>query len=204
MAAIYKIYQENPQPRIISKVAEALKKGAVIVYPTDTTYGIGADINNKKAIERILQIKHASKFKALSFICDDFKNIHEYVHVSNFAFKVMKRCLPGHFTFVLEATKLVPKLMLHSRKTAGIRVPEDEFCMALVNELGNPIVSTSLPSDEGEILNDPDEIISRFDKHVDIIVEAGFVYNAPSTVVDLQNDEIEIIREGSGDISLLY
>lgn len=204
MAAIYKIYQENPQPRVINKVVDALKKGAVIVYPTDTTYGLGADIMNKKAIERILQIKHESKFKALSFICDDFKKIHEYVHVSNFAFKVMKRCLPGHYTFVLEATKVVPKLMLHNRKTAGIRVPSDEFCTSLVKELGNPIVSTSLPAAEGEILNDPDEIIQRFDKHVDVIVEAGFVYNDPSTVVDLQDDEINILREGSGEISLLY
>jgi tRNA threonylcarbamoyl adenosine modification protein (Sua5/YciO/YrdC/YwlC family) len=204
MATIYKIYQENPQPRVINKAAEVLRNGGVIIYPTDTTYGLGADIMNKKAIERILQIKHASKFKALSFICDDFKHIHEYVHISNFAFKTMKRCLPGPFTFVLEATKVVPKLMLHNRKTAGIRVPNDPFCIALIKELGHPIVSTSLPVEEGEILNDPDEIISRFDNLVDLIVEAGFIYNEPSTVVDLQNDEINILREGSGDIQLLY
>ncbi|MCB0278194.1 MAG: threonylcarbamoyl-AMP synthase, partial [Calditrichaeota bacterium] len=121
---------------MIKIAADILRSGGIIIYPTDTTYGLGADIYNKKAIERILQIKHESKFKALTFICDDFSVLHNYVRISNFAFKILKRCLPGPYTFVLEATKLVPKLMLHKRKTAGIRVPNDEFCVELVRELG--------------------------------------------------------------------
>lgn len=199
-----RLYPQNPHPRVIQQTLKVLLSGGVIIYPTDTTYGIGADISNKKAIEKILRIKHVSKFKALSFMLDDFKNIHKYVKVSDFAFKVMKRCLPGQYTFILEATKLVPKLMLFNRKTAGIRVPDDEFCRELVRQLGHPIVSTSLPSPEGEILNDPEVIRDRFEKQVDLIVEAGHIFTAPSTVVDLQNDEIEIIREGSGDINRLY
>jgi tRNA threonylcarbamoyl adenosine modification protein (Sua5/YciO/YrdC/YwlC family) len=204
MAEIFKIYQENPHQRVIKKTAEVLRNGGIIIYPTDTTYGIGADIYNQKAIKRILQLKNETKFKALSFICDSFNNMHQYVKISNFAFKIMKRCLPGPYTFILEATKLVPKLMLFNKHTAGIRVPDDEFCRQLIHELGNPIVSTSLPNSDDYNMNDPEEIITKFDKHVDLIIEAGYIASAPSTVVDLQNDEITILREGSGDLSRLY
>lgn len=204
MAEIFKIYQENPQDRVIKKAVSVLKNGGVIIYPTDTTYGLGADIYNKKGIERILQIKGESKSKFLSFICDDFKNLHQYVHISNFAYKVLKRALPGRYTFILEATKLVPKLMIHNKKTAGIRVPDDEFCQRLVAELGHPIVSTSLPVEQGYFVYEPEDIIERFEKRVDLIIESGPLYEQPSTVVDLTDSEIVIIREGSGDIDRLY
>ena len=115
MAEIFKIYQSNPQDRVINKAVEVLKKGGIIIYPTDTTYALGADIYNKKAIERILKIKGVAKSKSLSFICHDFKDLHNYVHISNFAYKVLRRALPGRFTFILEATKLVPKLMVHNK-----------------------------------------------------------------------------------------
>jgi len=199
-----KVYQENPHHRVIQKTVEVLKKGGIIIYPTDTTYGLGADINNKKAIERILQLKHESKFKALSFICSEFSELTDYVQIDNHAFKLMKRCLPGPFTFVLPAKRLVPKLMLSKQKTAGIRVPDDAFCKQLVQELGHPIVSTSLPSPEGEILNDPHEIFDLYHKRVDLIIEAGFLDSEPSTVVDLTEGDPIILREGKGDVNKLY
>jgi tRNA threonylcarbamoyl adenosine modification protein (Sua5/YciO/YrdC/YwlC family) len=198
------IHRENPQQRIIDKAVEVLRKGGLIIYPTDTVYGLGADINNKQAIERILLLKQSSKNKMLSFICDDFKHMHEYVVIDNHAFKIMKRCLPGHFTFILEATKLVPKLMLTKQKTAGIRLPDDAFCQLLVKTLGNPIVSTSLPIEGDHILNDPYEINEIFGNRVDLIIDGGILEIMPSTIVDLQNNDIKIVREGSGDLTKLY
>jgi len=145
----------NPQTRLICRVVEHLKKGGIIAYPTDTYYGIGCDIMNKKAIEKIYQLKQRNKSKPFSFICSGLKNISHYAKVSNYAYNNMKRLLPGPYTFILEGSKLVPKIMLTKRKTAGIRVPDNAICLALVEELGNPIITTSATEPDGSILHDP-------------------------------------------------
>ncbi|MCD4805081.1 MAG: threonylcarbamoyl-AMP synthase, partial [Desulfobacterales bacterium] len=139
----------NPQTRLIYRVVEHLKRGGIIAYPTDTYYGIGCDIMNKKAIEKIYQLKQRNKNKPFSFICSGLKNISHYAKVSNYAYKNMKRLLPGPYTFILEGSKLVPKIMLTKRKTAGIRVPDNAICLALVEELGNPIITTSATMPDG-------------------------------------------------------
>jgi tRNA threonylcarbamoyl adenosine modification protein (Sua5/YciO/YrdC/YwlC family) len=151
---LIEINDQNPQERLIWKVVEILKKGGVVIYPTDTNYGIGCDIMNKKAIERIYQIKQRDKSKPFSFICSGLKNISDYAKVSNYAYKTMKRLLPGPYTFILEGSKLVPKIMLTKRKTAGIRVPNNSICIALVNELQNPIINTSASMSDGTVLHD--------------------------------------------------
>jgi len=152
---ITEINPENPQERLITNVVEILKKGGVIAYPTDTYYGIGCDIMNKKAIEKIYQLKQRNKIKPFSFICSGLKNISHYAKVSNYAYKTMKRLLPGPYTFILGGSKLVPKIMLTKRKTAGIRVPDNSICLALIEALGNPIISTSATKPDGTIIYDP-------------------------------------------------
>lgn len=198
------VFRENPHARVINQTVDVLERGGIIIYPTDTTYGIGADINNKKAIEKILHIKRETKFKALSFICWDFAHLTDYVKISNFAFKIMKRCLPGPYTFILDAKKLVPKLMLSKQKTAGIRLPDDEFCKKVIEKLGHPIVSTSIPEIDGINMNNPEEFYGYFSNQVDLIIDAGFIESEPSTVVSLTGDELEILREGKGDLEKLY
>jgi tRNA threonylcarbamoyl adenosine modification protein (Sua5/YciO/YrdC/YwlC family) len=199
-----RVFQKNPHKRVVDQALKVIQKGGIIIYPTDTVYGIGADIYNKKAIERIIRLKKETKFKALSLICSSFSQLTEFVKISNQSFKIMKHCLPGPYTFILEARKMVPKLMLSRQKTAGIRLPEDQFSHMLVNELGHPIISTSLPSVNGEVIIDPDNIELYFGKHVDLIVDAGFLGNEASSVISLVEDEIKIIREGKGNIDRIF
>ncbi|MFH2219411.1 MAG: L-threonylcarbamoyladenylate synthase [Pseudomonadota bacterium] len=199
---IIKINPSNPQERLVLKVVDALKKGEIISYPTDTHYGIGCDIMNKKAIERIYQLKQRGKNKPFSFICSDLKNISDYAKVSNYAYKTMKRLLPGPYTFVLEGSKLVPKIMLTKRKTAGIRVPDNAICLSLVEKLQNPIITTSATLPDGSILYDPSLIHDFFYPRIDIVVDGGPVTGEPSSVISLIDDVPEIIRKGKGDVSL--
>jgi tRNA threonylcarbamoyl adenosine modification protein (Sua5/YciO/YrdC/YwlC family) len=199
---IIKINPNNPQERLVLKVVDALKRGEIISYPTDTHYGIGCDIMNKKAIERIYQLKHRDKNKPFSFICSDLKNISDYAKVSNYAYKTMKRLLPGPYTFVLEGSKLVPKIMLTKRKTAGIRVPENTICLSLVERLKNPIITTSATLPDGSILYDPSLIHDYFYPRIDIVVDGGPVTGEPSSVISLIDDVPEVIRKGKGDVSL--
>jgi len=196
------INPQNPQPRLTHKVAEALKDGATIAYPTDTYYGIGCEIMNRKAIGKIYRLKQRTQKKPFSFICSDLKNISQYAKVSNYAYKTMKRLLPGPYTFVLEGSKLVPKMMLTSQKTAGIRVPNHPICLALVKELGRPVVSTSATLLNGEILSDPSAIFDAFGAQIDIIIDGGPVPGRPSSVVSLIKDMPEVIRVGLGDVSI--
>ncbi len=196
------INPDNPQERLIKQVIACLKKGGVIAYPTDTYYGIGCDIMNKKAIEKIYQLKQRDKNKPFSFICSDLKDISQYAKVSNYAYRTMKRLLPGQYTFILEGTKLVPKIMLTKRKTAGIRVPDNRICESLIKELGNPVLSTSATSSGGEIFSDAWMIEDEFSHFIDIVIDGGSVPNQPSSVISLFDDEPEIIREGAGDISI--
>ena len=198
---LLKINQQNPQQRLILKVVEILKNGGVVVYPTDTYYGIGCDIMNKKAIERIYQIKQRRKSKPFSFVCSSLKNISLYAKVSNYAYKTMKRLLPGPYTFILEGSKLVPKIMLTKRKTAGIRVPDNPICLALVKELGNPIITTSATMPDGTIFHDASLIHDYFGKRIDVVIDGSIVPGQPSSVILLIDDIPEVIRKGLGDVS---
>jgi len=199
---ILKINQYNPQHRLIMKIVDVLKSGGIVVYPTDTYYGIGCDIMNKKAIEKIYQIKQRDKNKPFSFICSDLKNISRYAKVSNYAYKTMKRLLPGPYTFILEGSKLVPKMMLTKRKTAGIRVPENPICLTLVKELGNPVITTSATMPDGTIFHDASLIHDYFGNRVDAVIDGSIVPGSPSSVIMLINDIPEVIRKGLGDVSL--
>ena len=196
------INAHNPQQRSIQKVVEILKKGGVVVYPTDTYYGIGCDIMNKRAIERIYQIKQRNKSKPFSFICSGLKNISHYAKLSNYAYKTMRRLLPGPYTFILEGSKLVPKIMLTQRKTAGIRVPNNSICLTLVNQLGNPIITTSATKPDGTIFHDASLIHDYFGNRIDAVIDGSIVPGKPSSVISLINDIPEVIREGLGDVRI--
>lgn len=199
---IVSINPDNPQPRNITRVVECLKDGGVIAYPTDTHYGIGCDIMNKKAIEKIYLLKQRDKKEPFSFLCSDLKNISDYAKVSNYAYRTLKKLLPGPYTFILEGSRLVPKIMLTKRKTAGIRVPDNTICIEIIRELGNPILSTSAGLPDEEILNNAWMIDDNFGHMVDIVIDGGDVPELPSSVVSLLDDEPEILREGAGDVSM--
>jgi tRNA threonylcarbamoyl adenosine modification protein (Sua5/YciO/YrdC/YwlC family) len=203
MAMLLEINQYNPQARLIAQVIEVLRKGGVICYPTDTMYGIGCDIFNQKAVKRVYQIKKRSKHKPFSFMCSDLKNISEYSHVGNTAYRLMRKCLPGPYTFVLVGTKLVPRIMLTKQKTVGIRVPNHAISLALVRGLGNPILNTSAMMETGgQLPLDGYDVNDLFCNQVDLIIDGGQIIPNPSTVVSLIDDRPEILREGKGDISL--
>jgi tRNA threonylcarbamoyl adenosine modification protein (Sua5/YciO/YrdC/YwlC family) len=199
---LIKINSRNPQERLIRQVVEILKKGGIIAYPTDTYYGIGCDIMNKRAIEKIYQLKQRNRIKPFSFICSGLKNISDYAKVSNYAYKTMKRLLPGPYTFVLEGSKLVPKIMLTKRKTAGIRVPDHPICLELVETLGNPIITTSATMPDGTNFFDPSLIHDFFHPRIDVVIDGGPVPGHPSSVISLINDMPDVIRKGRGDITV--
>jgi len=200
----YVVYPENPHLRVINKAVEILKEDGVVIYPTDTNYGLGAAISSKKGIEKIYQIKKIASNKLLSFICPDLKNLSEYAYVNNHAYKIMKRCVPGPYTFILPATKTVPKLLHQKRRTVGIRIPDSPLCQKIVHTLGEPVISTSVPDGYDGIFTDPFEMINNMNHDVDLVLDAGILPSEPSTIVDLSQDIPEIIREGAGDISLIY
>ena len=201
---ILNINPENPQPRLIHKVVETLKQGGVIAYPTDTTYGIGCDIFNKKGVKKIYQIKHRDPRKPFSFICADLSDVANYAQVSNFAFKTMKRNLPGPYTFVLEATRVVPDLLTTRQKTVGIRIPDNPIALAIVRELGHPLVTTSANVSGEEAFNDPSLIDESMGRMLDMVVDGGILLGDPSTVVSLIDDKAEVLRQGSGDTSWIH
>ncbi len=195
------INNQTPQVRLIRKTADVLREGGVIVYPTDTAYGLGCDLFNKKGIERIYEIKKRNKKQPLSFVCADLKDISRYAIVSDYAYKTMKRLLPGPYTFILEASRLVPKIILPKRQTTGIRVPASEICLALVRELGHPVISTSVKTDEGDLMSDPAEIERKLGKRVNLVIDAEVMLSGESSIISLVDDVIEIIRIGMGDVS---
>lgn len=196
------INPQNPQQRLVEKVVALLKQGGIIAYPTDTFYGIGCDIMNKKAIEKIYQLKMRRKDKPFSFICSGLKHISRYAKVSNYAYKTMKRLLPGPYTFVLMGSKLVPKIMLTKRKTAGIRVPDNNICISLTRALGNPIISTSATTPEGEVFHDASLLRDYFGPRLDAVIDGGPVIGQPSSVISLIDDMPEVIRKGVGDVEI--
>ncbi|MBN1638032.1 MAG: threonylcarbamoyl-AMP synthase [Ignavibacteriales bacterium] len=200
----YELHPVTPQIRYINKAVEVLKNGGIIIYPTDTVYGFGCDIFNNEAVERIYEIKNETGTKLFSFICPDLKDISTYAKVSDYAYKIMKKLLPGPYTFVLPASRKAPKKLLSKRATVGIRIPSHNIALTLAKELGNPLMSTSVTNRRGDNLYNPDEIKTIFDPHVDLMLAAGTLNNQPSSIVDLSTDTPEIIRKGMGDLSIFY
>lgn len=196
---ILSINPDNPQPRNIQRVVDCLRQGGVIIYPTDTIYGIGCDIFNPKGIKKIQQIKQRDARKPFSFICSDLAEVANYAQVSNFAFKIMKRHFPGPFTFVLEASKIVPDSLCTKQKTVGIRIPDNAICQAIVKELGHPLVTTSANLSGEETLQDPLLIEDSMGRLVDFVVDGGITLGEASTVISLLDDRIEVLRQGIGD-----
>ncbi len=199
---LIQINPENPQPRLVDQAIDVLRQGGIIAYPTDTYYGIGCDIMNKKAIEAVYRLKHRKPQKPFSFICSDLKNISDYAKVTNYAYKTMRRLLPGPYTFILEGSRQVPKIMLTKRKTAGIRVPEHKICIELVKTLGNPIISTSATTEDGETFFDASLLHDHFGNRIDLVIDGGPVPGEPSSIISLIDDIPEIIRKGRGDIDI--
>ncbi len=203
---LIKIYPDNPNAKEIKKIADILRNGGLVIYPTDTIYGIGCDINNSKAVEKVARIKNINLKKAnLSFICYDLSHISDFTRpLDNHLFKIMKKHLPGPFTFILQANNNVPKLFKNNKKTVGIRVPDNSIIRELVLELGNPILSTSVRDEDDviEYTTDPELIYEKFSSLVDVVIDGGFGGNVPSTVIDCTNGEMEVIRQGKGELEL--
>jgi tRNA threonylcarbamoyl adenosine modification protein (Sua5/YciO/YrdC/YwlC family) len=201
-----RLYEENVNPRQLDQVVDCLKSGGVIVYPTDTVYAFGADMYNNKAIDKINRLKRISEGANYSIICHDLSNLSDYtLQLNNQVFKMMKRALPGPYTFILKANNQVPKLFYSKKKTIGIRVPDNAIARAIVMALGNPMVSSSINDDDEiiEYTTDPDLIYERYRDQIDILVDGGYGDNQPSTVLDCTGDEVEVIREGKGDLSII-
>jgi len=196
---IKKINPQNPDPEIISGTVDMLQNGQIIVYPTDTIYGIGCDILKPKAVQTIQKIKNRKKQKPLSIICADLKDISRWALVSNFQYKILKKYLPGPFTFILKASKEAPKILQDpKRKTIGIRIPNNKICQQIVQELGNPVITTSVNKSGKQNYANPDKIKKDWFGKVDLILDAGQIKGEPSTVISLIDDKIEIIRQGKG------
>ncbi len=205
MAQFIKIYEENPNPKQIAKVVQELRKGGLVIYPTDTVYGLGCDITNSRALEKIARIKGIKLAKAnWSFICADLSNLSDYVRqIDTSTFKILKRALPGPYTFVLPGSNNLPR-DFKKKKTVGIRIPDNNIAQALVRELGNPIVSTSI-YDEDELLEyttDPELIYEKWGNLVDVVIDGGYGDNIASTVIDLSKGEPEVLREGKGSLDI--
>lgn len=199
---LLQINPTNPQLRLIEQVVKALRNGEIVCYPTETGYGVGCDLFNQKAIKQLVQLKKRPPHKPFSFMCSDLTDISQYAHVSNTAYRLLKKNLPGPYTFVLPGTKLVPKIMATKQKTVGIRVPSHPICRLLLETLGNPIVNTSFQFDEEEAqLAEPFEIELYLGKRIEIIVDGGPIYPDPSSVIDLTSDFPEILRVGKGDVN---
>lgn len=194
------IHPENPQPRLIAQVVESLKNGGVIIYPTDTIYGLGCDINQPKAVERICRIKGIDPKKAqLSFICRDLSHLSDYTKsIDTPLYRVLKNNLPGPFTFILPASKQVPKILKTKKDTIGLRIPDNNISMAILEALDNPILSASLPGEMVEEYTDPEIIYETFGKLVDFVIDGGPGGIIPSTIIDCTNNQFEIIRQGVG------
>jgi tRNA threonylcarbamoyl adenosine modification protein (Sua5/YciO/YrdC/YwlC family) len=207
MAELIKIYNENPNEREIDKVVKILQKGGLIIYPTDTVYGLGCDITNTKAMERVAQLKGLKLDKAnFSFICYDLSNLSDYVkQIDTPAYKILKKALPGPYTFILPSSTNLPKAF-KNKKTVGIRIPDNNIIRELVKKLGNPIVSTSI-YDEDDLLEyttDPELIYEKWGNKVDIVIDGGYGSNIPSTIIDLSEGEITVLREGKGSVEALF
>jgi tRNA threonylcarbamoyl adenosine modification protein (Sua5/YciO/YrdC/YwlC family) len=195
------IHPDNPQPRLIRQVVEVLNKGGVVIYPTDTIYGLGCDIFNQKAVERICRIKGVDPQKAqLSIICDDLSDLSKYARQTTTpVYRLLKQYLPGPYTFILEASREVPRILKTKKDTIGIRIPDNVIAQSIVKELGHPILTTTLPGEYVEEYTDPEMIFEKFGNQVDLVIDGGAGGSVPSTIVDLTTDEPTVIREGAGE-----
>ena len=202
---IINVHLHTPDARTIRRATDTLAAGGLLIYPTDTVYGLGCNAADKNAIERIHLIKRQRQDRPFSFVCSDLKHISEYARVSNAAFRIMKRLIPGPYTFILPAAGMpgLPRILVSKRKTVGIRVPDSRVTLAIVKELGHPILSTSVTDEDGSLLNDPHVIAGRFKTSVDMILDGGVLVSEPSTVLDLTGDEARVVRKGAGDVSFL-
>lgn len=197
---------EHPQPRHIGRAVEMLRQGMTVIYPTDTTYGLGCDIYSKRSIDRIYMLKGLDQKHPLSFICSDLSQVAQYASVENKNYKILRHHAPGEYTFILPATREVPKLMQSNARSVGIRIPKSAVCKALIDELGHPIVSTTVGrtvDGQQSYTNDPDEMMRLFGRTVDLFLDVGMLYGEPSSVIDLTGDEPKVLRKGSGDLSWL-
>jgi tRNA threonylcarbamoyl adenosine modification protein (Sua5/YciO/YrdC/YwlC family) len=194
------IHPENPQPRQIKTAVECLQRGGIIIYPTDTIYGLGCDILQHKAIERVCRIKNVDPKKAqLSFICSDLSHLSDYAkQLTTATYRLLKEYLPGPYTFILPASKMVPKILQSKKDTIGLRIPDNKIAQAIINELGRPILSASLPGEMVEDYTDPEIMYENFMNEVDMVIDGGIGGIEPSTVIDCTKDEYEVIRQGAG------
>ena len=200
MSTVLTINPQNPQLRLIRRVVEVFQNGGVVSYPTDTVYGLGCDIFNKKAIQRIHQIKGKPENKPFSFLCPDMTDLSSYARVSNYAYKTMRRLLPGPYTFILEGSREVPKMMLTKRKTVGIRIPNHPLALTLLAELGHPLLTTSAADSQGNTLPTPWEIQEALGHQVDMVIDGGPVPGIVSSIVSLLDDVPEVLRVGAGPV----
>lgn len=198
---ILQVNPTHPQPRHIKRIADVLRSDGVIIYPTDTVYGLGCDIRSKKALDRVRRIKKMDNKRHLSFVFSDLKTIADYAQVTDRDYKILRRYLPGPYTFVLKATRLVPRIVLTKRNEVGIRIPDNRICQALVQEMGNPILSSSVRMPDDQLLDDPKEIDTKYKGLVDLVIDGGVFLPEPSSIVSLLEDAPEVIREGKGDVS---
>ncbi|HEX7625018.1 MAG TPA: L-threonylcarbamoyladenylate synthase [Anaeromyxobacteraceae bacterium] len=201
VAPIVEIDPQHPQPRLVERAVQALSSGGLVAFPTDTYYGIGCDLFDKRAIERIYQLKQLPKTHELSFICLDLAEVARYAVVDNAAYRVLRRKTPGPFTFILPATRLVPDLVLRRQKTVGIRVPDSPIALALVRQLAHPLISTSAATPGGEVLIDAKDIKEQLGHGLDLVLDGGYKANEPSSVIDLTGPEPVVVRQGKGDTS---
>jgi len=201
MAEILHVDPEHLKGRHVRRTVEVLREGGLVVYPTDTVYGLGCDVTNKSALERLRRVKGRNSRKPMSFVCSDLTHISQYAWVTNFAYRILKRTLPGAYTFVLPAAKDTPRMLQSKQKTVGIRIPDHTVPLALVEQLGNPIISTSANRSEQDVLTDPVALEEELGAEVDLIVECGQLPVQPSSVISLLDDAVEILREGAGDLS---
>lgn len=200
------INPDHPQPRHIGRATETLRAGGLGIYPTDTTYGLGCDFYSKRAIDRIYQLKGMDAKHPLSFLCADLSEVAHYAVVENRNYRILRHHLPGKYTFILPATREVPKIVQSNTRTVGIRIPESPVCTALIKELGHPLISTTVaraPHAEHAYLNDPDEIVANFGRSVEVFLDAGLLQGEPSSIIDLTGPEPSVLRRGSGELSWL-
>lgn len=198
---LIRIHPDNPQPRLIKQVVEYLQKGGIIIYPTDTIYGLGCDILQQKAIEKISRLKNVDPKKAqLSFICSDLSHLSDYAkQIPTTTFRLLKENLPGPYTFILPASKMVPKILQSKKDTIGLRIPNNNIALAIVRELGRPVLSASLPGEEVEDYTDPEVMYENFMNQVDVVIDGGIGGTVPSTIIDCTTDEPVLVRKGAGE-----
>ena len=198
---LIEIHPKNPQPRLIKQAAQVIRDGNILLFPTDTKYDIGCDIFNKRAVERLYRITQADKKKHFSVICTDFHELSKYAQISNQAYKIMRRLLPGPYTFILSGTRILPKITLTKRKTIGIRIPDNPILLELGKEYGGPILSAALPETKADEPLDLWEVEEKLGHEIDMIIDGGPIFPRDSTIIELIDDQIEVIRQGVGDIS---